>query len=823
MDAQDTRTAQQRIDQAEGRLAALQEQGIDTAGLNSQLAFARAALAQGQSLDVMAMCEEVLIAAKRLLAQPPVSANRQVKTDRIAKPPERVASGLFPSLGGPDEARDRLRLTEEIRQAVHSDLMPKALSASQLNERIRTTVERTLDERLKSLQENLSSKLDERFQRLAAEPGTAVIAKSLSAEEISAHIVSEVEGRIAEKLDERLAVALPGVVESAVQGSVRDAVNDAVGQAVHQAVHQAVNQAMATVTEAVTAPVRELVAEALAHAQSAPPNLDAIATKLGNDLRSDLDWQVERLAAEKGWVTLADVHSELRTNGNHKPAADSGNAPGFARLEAALVEFVRQTQSQQQQFLNVLQERVEQGTAVVAQNLAKAIAADKNRSSTVYRQPLPNDTGHAEEAQAERDTAAINRATDARSSDEQSALESHQASAQERELDALSMTAQHRAIDTLGDPQRTTPALTSSIAKLPGTRVTGRVNRNSAVSDPEAGSETASQPVTATVTGLPDSPTLPGLEAASADEHSSATRPSTMLIADHTALDLTAQTDQPLVDPAAETRESRVLGADLGTEAIEMTPLPDQSGESSGLVARGVNSKDVRPGTASTRASSGETGKSTRVLPQAAWDGSELGIDQPMPEPVSQTGSVNKTGSVKQAESAHQPTARVAAFETGLRNLVKGEVQRQLGTAAILKSPATAPISAAASTNLSLDELDLRIRAAVRKAVDELPSGSATSTEVRLSVPCDADLRAAIIRSMPEMLQDPAIRQQILGVVAVEAVANPGALGELTGIRAFIRAEVRHAHEQVIPQAQQNDAPTAVAPAALETPTALIS
>lgn len=813
MDAQDTRTAQQRIDQAEGRLAALQEQGIDTAGLNSQLAFARAALAQGQTLDVIAMCEEVLIAAKRLLAQPPVSANRQVKTDRIAKPPERVASGLFPSLGGPDEARDRLRLTEEIRQAVHSDLMPKALSATQLNERIRTTVERTLDERLKLLQENLSRKLDERFQRLAAEPGTAVIAKSLSAEELSAHIVSEVEGRIEEKFHQRLEATLPGVVKSAVERSV----NEAVGQAVHEAVHLAVQQAMATVTEAVTAPVRELVAEALAHSQSAPPDLDAIATKLGNDLRSDLDWQVERLAAEKGWVTLADVHSEMRTNGNHKQAAESASAPGFARLEAALVEFVRQTQSQQQQFLNVLQERVDQGTAVVAQNLAKAIAADKNRSSTVYRQPFPNDTSHAGEARAERDTAAINRATDARSSNDQSALESHQDAAQERELDALSMTAQHRAIDTLGDPQRTISALTSPIARLPGTRVTGRVNRSTGVPDPEAGSETASQPVTATATGLPDSPTPPGLEAASADEHSSATRPSTMLIANRTALDLTVQTDQPLVDPAAETGESSVLGADLGTEAIEMTPLPDQSGESSGLVALGVISKDVRPGTASTRAGSGETSKSTRVLQQAAWDGSELGIDQPMPEPE------NQTGAVKLAESAHQPTARVAAFETGLRNLVKGEVQRQLGTAAIQKSPASASISAALSASPSLDELDLRIRAAVRKAVDELPSGSATSTEVRLSVPCDADLRAAITRSMPEMLQDPAIRQQILGVVAVEAVANPGALGELTGIRAFIRAEVRHAHEEAIPQAQQNDAATAVASAALETPTALIS
>ena len=645
-----------------------------------------------------------------------------------------------------------------------------------------------------------------------------MIAKVPSAEEISSqistqistHIEAQIEARIAATLDQRLESTLPSAVESAVQTAVQTAV--------HHAVLEAVNAAMSTVTAAVTAPVRELVAEALAqaHAHSAPPDLDALATRLGNDLRADLDWQVERLAAEKGWVTLADVHSEIRTNGNHKPMGDGGHAPGFARLEAALVEFVRQTQSQQQQFLNVLQERVEQGTAVVAQNLAKAIAADRNRSSTVFRQPSKGDAAETSKTSTERDTAIINRATDARPSDEQSALESHLSPAEERELDALTMTAQHRAIDTLGDPRRMTPVLTSAATMLPGTRVTGRVSVR--ISGPDA----AKSPAPA--------------EAVSGDDHSSATRPSTMLISNRTALDLTPRTEAPDasiqevlhqdVDPSAETRQNSESAANLGTEAIEMTPL-DHAGESSGLVAHAIGdaSGNARPSPKQSSATP-DPDKPTRIIAVSSQHESQAEL-QHQPSHAA-TGAIPR------------PTTRVAAFETGLRNLVKGEVERQLGTAAIQKPSSPAPIATgripnASTARMTNEDLEQRIRAAVRKAVDDLPAlmgnraeaGAGTGTKVRLSVPCDADLRAAITRSMPDLLQDHAIRQQILGVVAVEAVANPGALGELTGIRAFIRAEVRHAHGEAMPQAHDNDTartePQAAPSTALETSNAVIS
>ena len=290
-----------------------------------------------------------------------------------------------------------------------------------------------------------------------------------------------------------------------------------------------------------------------------------------------------------------------------------------------------------------------------------------------------------------------------------------------------------------------------------------------------------------------------------------------MLIGNRTALDLTPQSEtspseaspseMSEVDPAAETSENNVLPENLGTEAIEMTPL-DHAGDSSGLVARTVSGMSPDHGNASL-----DTDTATRIISRSG---------------TSETGP-SETGTIK------RPTTRVAAFETGLRNLVKGEVQRQLGTTTIDKPQATASISgnSALLQKVDSDELDQRIRAAVRKAVEDLPAfsgagpGAGTATKVRLSVPCDADLRAAISRSMPDLLQDHAIRQQILGVVAVEAVANPGALGELTGIRAFIRAEVRHARGEAMPQAQDNDAaqtgPQAAPSTALEASNAVIS
>lgn len=56
-------------------------------------------------------------------------------------------------------------------------------------------------------------------------------------------------------------------------------------------------------------------------------------------------------------------------------------------------------------------------------------------------------------------------------------------------------------------------------------------------------------------------------------------------------------------------------------------------------------------------------------------------------------------------------------------------------------------------------------------------------------------LRNQLVQLLPEILKDPAISQQICGLIALEAVSHPGVLGELTGLRSFLRRELKIAVE----------------------------
>jgi len=274
------------------------------------------------------------------------------------------------------------------------------------------------------------------------------------------------------------------------------------------------------------------------------------------------------------------------------------------------------------------------------------------------------------------------------------------------------MTAQHRAIGALDAPMGSPsspvlPRNTSSV--LPGTRVTGRITAASAEASATADSATVD----------------------SAEEHSSAARPSTMMVENRTALNVTNRptmsadsrvNSEPsqAVDPSSITLYDDTRTLDLGTEAIEMTPLNAETGESSGLVAR--RSSQTLP-------TESRTGTATRILSAAIPAAS---------------------GTTKSAP----PTTRVAAFETGLRNLVKGEVERQIGAT---------PAATVTTRRIAAADLDERIHLAVaqalKKHLEQTFAERPTSTaEVRLTVPCDNDLRAAITRSMPDMLQDPGIR-----------------------------------------------------------------
>ncbi len=103
----------------------------------------------------------------------------------------------------------------------------------------------------------------------------------------------------------------------------------------------------------------------------------ARATPLeGEALAKEIEYHVERIAAERGWCSLSDVQSLLDTQQRE------GDAPplAFARLEAAIAEFVRQTQSQQERFLSTFAERIAHGTHVFAQRMAGAAVAKTGTS-----------------------------------------------------------------------------------------------------------------------------------------------------------------------------------------------------------------------------------------------------------------------------------------------------------------------------------------------------------------------------------------------------------------------------------------------------------
>ena len=877
MDAEDTRIAQERIDHAETRLATLRGQGLDTSGLSSQLTFARGALREGRTLDVLAICEEVLLSAKRL----ETGSGPRIRTDRMPRPqatPTPATGGqaapsaltpqatetVYPSghyASPTTEALDRHRLTEEIRQVVQADLMPKALSSAQLHDRINKSVAKAFTDQLASFR----SEIDERFQRLAATPETKdfvrhePVAPAAPAVDVPALMgefeqrldartagiarstaqaindaISGIDQRLHQLADpERLRQQIGGAVDDAVrnglatlelqrqESAARNAVSDSEAQArdratlerlatavdqLDQTVATQVATAMAGATEAIAGPIRELVGEVLA--KSGPPNLEALTQKLAKELRADLDWQVERLAAERGWVSIADVQAEVaRTGGNGGPAAPAPTHT-FARLEAALVEFVHQSQVQQQQFLGVLQQRVEQSAENVTRSLAKALADENHRSSAMFRAPQHHsgdDERHAAlESLADRPNPDL-------------------------DLDVLSQTAQHRAISSL-----TVPPPQGTAMFLPGTLAVRKTPAPMATPDQDGTRQTLRVPAAEPLVdeSAPTVPNLngPGELGTEVVEMAPVTGPIVNSAAAEVRDDLATTILPPLATESfaeAEPDEAKPASGSIPREAgtdrqAALDPATPQAGNASGSHgaiapvtghvsrASGVISAAPEASTGSITATQAAVNPTSELDTETIVPGTAraMATDEPLnpssgaypAEPL--TGSAARpapTGSDSRA--AKTTTTRVGALEAGLRTLVRSEIERQLTgglrdtlrQALGLDQPAVTPAVLAA-----------HVEEALTKAMAERGQLSGATL-----APTEADDRNRSALTMPwapgphgredlvRLLREPGVRQEILGIVAVEVLANPGALAELSGIRAFIRNEVGNAAREL--------------------------
>ena len=132
--------AANHIDQLEKRLASLHDLGVDTAGLRSQLAFARTQVSEGRIAEALNICEEVADTARRL-------------ADGSASPPERVRTGRF--------SRDQL--AEAVKDLLSQGLLAKLMAEQRSGPDVR------LEARLNSLDEGLRGYIGHEADALRSE------------------------------------------------------------------------------------------------------------------------------------------------------------------------------------------------------------------------------------------------------------------------------------------------------------------------------------------------------------------------------------------------------------------------------------------------------------------------------------------------------------------------------------------------------------------------------------------------------------------------------------------------------------------------------
>jgi hypothetical protein len=146
--------------------------------------------------------------------------------------------------------------------------------------------------------------------------------------------------------------------------------------------------------------------------------------------------------------------------------------------------------------------------------------------------------------------------------------------------------------------------------------------------------------------------------------------------------------------------------------------------------------------------------------------------------------TVSQEDETRAADRTTTRTDRMPVDAEMVRSLVQRELETHLGshgTLAMPKRDGTEQIRA-----LVAAELDVR-------------QGGAIERTGRSDL---GDLRAAVLRLLPELLADETVRRSLFAVLALEAVSKPGVLGELTGLRAFLKRELGHAAEELATKLQ---------------------
>ena len=303
----DIRAARDRIETVEKRIAAMQDAGVDTAALRAQLAFAHHALREGRLADIEAICDEVLGAARRLAELG--SRASQVRTPAHGTP---VAPSRDPS-------------TEEIRKV--------KIGRAQLADEVRAAID---------------AEVKAQFIPSVPTPAAPVD-------------FSPLEKRLAD-LESRLGEVVVHAADAAAVAGKLQAISSRLEAIEHQPAAEVDHAAIAaivtrTVEETMPRQASELMREAIAKL----PTRDDLH-QIAETLRADLDWRLEKAAAEHGWCSLVDVQTSVRkTMAEQDPGVMAGGSQ-LGRLEIALAEFVQQSKDQQDRLIAALADKVVQRT-----------------------------------------------------------------------------------------------------------------------------------------------------------------------------------------------------------------------------------------------------------------------------------------------------------------------------------------------------------------------------------------------------------------------------------------------------------------------------
>jgi hypothetical protein len=372
----DMRATRDRIETVEKRIAAMQDAGVDTAALRAQLAFAHHALREGRLADIEAICDEVLGAARRLAELG--SRASQVRTPAYGTP----VLAREPAAPGTEALRKvkvgRAQLAEEVRAAIDAEVKTQMTTPSDLA---------PLDQRLAALEARLGQALGQVAEASAAVAGpVGALANRIEALEQrptpsvdEAAIAAAVAGQISalgSRIDALEQRPTPSIDEAAIAAAVTTAVAGPIGalatrlSALEQKPTPSIDEAAiaAIVTRTVDEAVPRQASELLRDAIAKLPTRDDLQ-QITETLRADLDWCLEKAAAEHGWCSLSDVQQSVRKAvAEQDPGTITGGSQ-LGRLEIALAEFVQQSKEQQDRLIAALADKVAQNTRSLTKRL----------------------------------------------------------------------------------------------------------------------------------------------------------------------------------------------------------------------------------------------------------------------------------------------------------------------------------------------------------------------------------------------------------------------------------------------------------------------